>query len=88
MLVVKGEGERYSTMLAIFSVMFIADTIAFARAAGGAEVLHTRFVVSNAGPWMQSGYCIVHTGDASVAIAAKDAIVRILKPRAIIDRAD
>ena len=69
-------------MFAIFSVMFIAATIAFARAEGGKEVLQTRFVVSSDGPLMQSGNCIAQTGDA---IAARNAIARILKPSLIID---
>jgi hypothetical protein len=69
---------KYSTKLAIFSVTFIAATIAFARFAGAANVLHTRFVVSNLGPLTQSGNCKAHTGEASTAIAATDVIGRIL----------
>ena len=74
-----GIGIKYSTMFAIFSVMFIAETMARARSAGGAVVLQTRFEVSSAGPLMQSGNCMLQTGDASTAIAAADAIARILK---------
>lgn len=71
-------------MLAIFSVMFIAATMALARSAGEAVVLHTRFFVSSAGPLAQSGNCIVHTGEASAAIADRDAIARILKTDLVI----
>jgi hypothetical protein len=70
---------QYSTMLAIFSVIFIAAIIAFARSVGNAEELHTRFFVSTTGPLIQSGNCIVHAGEASMAIAATNAVVRILK---------
>ena len=73
-------------MLAIFSVMFIAAIIAFARAAGDAEVLQTRFDVRRTGPLMQSGNCNVNPGDASMAITAKDVSVRIVKSDDIIER--
>ena len=57
----------------------MAVTRAFARFAGEADVLHTRFFVSNMGPLIQSGNCIAHTGITSVAIAATDVTKRIFK---------
>ena len=66
-------------MFTNFSERVIAATIDFARFAGEADVLHTRFFVSKMGPLIQSGNCIAHTGDASVVIAATDATKRILK---------
>jgi hypothetical protein len=70
-------------VLAIFSVMFIAAIIALARSARDAEVFHTRFFVSNAGPLIQSGNCIAHVGEASMTIAGTNASVRILKLHSI-----
>lgn len=47
----------HSIKLASFSVIFIADIMAAARAASGAFGLQTRLCVRIEGPLTQSGYC-------------------------------